>query len=354
MSRLFTAIRLRSIEIPNRAWASPMCQYSADGAGTPTPWHLVHLGRLALGGAGAVLTEATAVSPEGRISADDTGLWHDGHAEAWEPIVAFVAGQGAVPGIQLAHAGRKGSTTAPWTGGGHDQERGWVTVGPSPVAFGQLPVPHELDEAGMARIRDGFAAATRRAAAVGFRIAEVHAAHGYLLHQYLSPLSNRRSDRYGGDLDGRMRFPLEVVAAVRDAWPEELPLLVRVSATDWAEPGEGWELEDTIELAGRLSGLGVDLVDCSSGGTLPKAPIPVGPGYQVPFASAVRAKAGLPTGAVGMITEANQAEQILAGDDADVVLLARALLRDPEWPHRAASALGDEVPWPVQYLRARP
>lgn len=360
---LFRPLRLRSVELANRAWVSPMCQYSAGVDAVPTDWHLVHLGQLALGGAGLVLTEATAVEPIGRISPADTGLWDDRQAAAWRRIVEFVAAQGARVGVQLAHAGRKGSTAAPWRGGGalapgdraggRAGEAAWRTVAPSPVAFGELPAPLALDLAGMERIRDAFASAARRAEQCGFDVVELHAAHGYLLHQFLSPLSNRRDDRYGGSAEARMRFPLEVVAAVREAWPAAKPLFVRVSATDWAPPGEGWELGDTLAFAARLGELGVDLVDCSSGGTLPRADIPVGPGYQVPFAAEVRRSCGLPTGAVGLLTEPDQAEAILSSGQADAVLLARELLRHPTWPRDAADALGADLAWPLPYQRAR-
>jgi 2,4-dienoyl-CoA reductase-like NADH-dependent reductase (Old Yellow Enzyme family) len=336
-----------------------MCQYSADGHGTPVDWHLVHLGQLALGGAGLVLTEATAVSAEGRISPWDTGIWTDAHVEAWAPIVRFVRSQGTRVGIQLAHAGRKASTAPPWEGGGivATGAGGWETMGPSPLAFGELPAPREMTGADLTAVCRAFVDATRRALAAGFEVIELHAAHGYLLHQFLSPISNRRSDAYGGSWEGRVRFPLEVVSAVRDAWPEDRPLLVRVSATDWAPEGEeGWTIDDTVALAPLLAERGVDLVDCSSGGNIPRPQIPLGPGYQVEFASVVRAKTGMPTGAVGMITEPAQAEAILAGGDADAVLLARALLAEPTWPRRAAAELGDgaEVRWPPQYLRAKP
>jgi 2,4-dienoyl-CoA reductase-like NADH-dependent reductase (Old Yellow Enzyme family) len=353
---LFEPIRLRDLEVRNRVWASPMCQYSAGSDGVPTDWHLVHLGRLALGGVGAVLTEATAVEPEGRISPADTGIWDDHQRDSWARIVAFLHDQGTTAGIQLAHAGRKASTAPPWQGGGAvpPREGGWTTLAPSPIAFGDLPEPTEMGPSELRRVRDAFVAATRRAEDAGFDLIELHAAHGYLLHQFLSPLSNHRNDGYGGDLEARMRWPLEVVAAVREAWPDTKPLLVRVSATDWAGSGEGWELDDTLVLAGRLADLGVDLVDCSSGGTLPAPAIPVAPGYQVPFAEAVRSKVGVATGAVGLITDAAQAEGIVDSGQADVVLLARELLRNPTWPQQAAAALGADLAWPPQYERARP
>jgi 2,4-dienoyl-CoA reductase-like NADH-dependent reductase (Old Yellow Enzyme family) len=352
----FSPLTLRGLEIPNRVWASPMCQYSADGAGTPVDWHLVHLGQLALGGAGLVITEATAVEPDGRISPWDTGLWCDAHVEAWERITRFVRGQGVRIGVQLSHAGRKASTAAPWDGGGivSSGTGGWETMGPSPIGFGSLPAPREMTEADLTMVRNAFVDSTKRAVAAGFDLIELHAAHGYLLHQFLSPLSNHRNDAYGGDWDGRIRLLLEVVEGVRAAWPEDRPLLVRVSATDWApEDEQGWTLDDTVALAPLLAERGVDLIDCSTGGNIARPSIPLRPGYQVPFASAVRAKTGIPTGAVGLITEPSEAEAILAEGDADAVLLARALLAEPTWPRRAAAELGGEVRWPQQYLRAR-
>ncbi len=345
-------LTLRGTAIRNRIWVSPMCQYSAVD-GLPDDWHLVHLGARAVGGAGLVLTEATAVSPEGRISPQDTGLWNDAQAERWERITAFVRAQGAAVGVQLAHAGRKASSHRPWGGRGYVEpaDGGWPTVGASALGFGELPAPQELDAAGLAKVRDDFVAAARRADAVGFDVAELHAAHGYLLNTFLSPLSNTRTDAYGGDLAGRMRFPLEVVEAVREVWPDGKPLVLRISASDWVEGG--WTVDDSVLLAKEASARGVDLVDCSSGGVSPDQRLDVGPGYQVPFAAAVRA-AGVPTGAVGMITDPRQAEAILADGSADVVLLARELLRDPHWPLRAATELGVDVAWPDQYVRARP
>jgi 2,4-dienoyl-CoA reductase-like NADH-dependent reductase (Old Yellow Enzyme family) len=351
MSRLFEPLTLRGATSRNRIWVAPMCQYSAVD-GMPGSWHLVHLGARAVGGAGVVLTEATAVSPEGRISPQDTGIWNDEQAAAWAPIVAFVREQGALAGLQLAHAGRKASARRPWEGRGavSPADGGWTPVGPSELAFPGLADPVALDEDGIAKVRSDFVAATRRALSAGFDLVEVHAAHGYLLHEFLSPLSNTRTDGYGGDLAGRMRLVLEVVEDVRAAWPQDRPLVLRISASDWVEGG--WTPEESIALAKEAAARGVDLVDCSSGGNV-LADIPVGPGYQVPFASAVRAGAGVPTGAVGLITEPAQAEQVLAEGHADVVLLARELLRDPHWPLRAAAELGTDVAWPVQYDRAR-
>ncbi len=354
MSALFTPLRLRETTLRNRIAVSPMCQYSAR-EGLPNEWHLVHLGSRAVGGAGLVIAEASAVLPEGRISPDDTGLWSDAHAQAWAPIARFIAEQGAAPAIQLAHAGRKAATEAPWRGGGPVVEtgRGWTPVGPSPLAFAEgHPVPRELTADDIRAVVGAFRDAARRAEQAGFEVVEIHMAHGYLLHQFLSPLSNRRTDEYGGGLENRMRLPLEVAHAVREAFPVERPVLARISATDWVEGG--WDLEQSVVLARELRAAGVDLVDCSSGGTVPDAKVPVAPGYQVPFAAAIRERAGVATGAVGMITEPSQAEGIVAGGQADLVLLARELLRDPYWPLHAARALGADVRWPDQYLRARP
>jgi len=351
---LFTPLRLRETTLRNRIAVSPMCQYSAQ-EGLPTKWHLVHLGSRAVGGAGLVIAEAGAVLPEGRISPDDTGLWSDAHAEAWAPIARFIKEQGTVPAVQLAHAGRKASTEAPWRGGGPAGEgaRGWQPVAPSPLPFAEgYPVPRELEADEITAVVGAFRDAARRAEEAGFEVVEIHMAHGYLLHQFLSPLTNRRTDEYGGTLENRMRLPLEVARAVREAFPVERPVLARISATDWVEGG--WDLEQSVVFARELREAGVDLVDCSSGGTVPDAKVPLAPGYQVPFAEAIRERAGVMTGAVGLITEPAQAEAIVAGGKADLVLLARQLLRDPYWPLHAAQALGVEVPWPSQYLRARP
>ncbi|RKT51552.1 NADH:flavin oxidoreductase/NADH oxidase [Saccharothrix australiensis] len=353
MSALFSPLTLRSVTLPNRITVSPMCQYSARD-GFPDDWHLVHLGSRAVGGAGLVLSEATAVQAVGRISPDDTGLWDDAHVEAWRPITAFIRANGSVPGVQLGHAGRKASTYAPFEsrhGGVPDEEGGWTPVAPSAVPFsGTYRTPVELDEAGIAGVVADFAAAARRAVAAGFEVVEVHAAHGYLVHEFLSPLSNRRTDGYGGSLENRTRLAREVTAAVREAVGEDVPVLVRVSATDWVEGG--WTDEDAVVLARDLAALGADLIDVSTGGNVPKAEIPVGPGYQVPFAETVRRKADVPVGAVGLITEARQAERIVADGSADLVLLARELLRDPYWPRRAAKELGAQIAPPRQYARA--
>jgi len=353
MIHLFTPVRLRGVECRNRIFVSPMCQYSSRD-GYPTDWHLVHLGSRAVGGAGLVMMEATAVSPDGRISPEDMGIWSDDHAEALRRITAFVADQGAVPAIQLAHAGRKASTGAPWTGGAPvaPDAGGWQVSAPSPLAFGPgYQVPRELSRADIGALIEQFAAAARRSVAAGFTVVELHAAHGYLLHQFLSPLSNTRADEYGGSFENRVRFPLAVARAVRDAWPSELPLLVRLSATDWVDGG--WTLDESVELSRRLKAAGVDMIDCSSGGLVPGAKIPAGPGYQTPFASAIRAQAGVATAAVGQVTSPEQAEQIVATGAADAVLLAREMLRNPYWPLKAATRLGAQVPWPKQYERAK-
>ncbi|SDS93041.1 2,4-dienoyl-CoA reductase [Nocardioides scoriae] len=352
MSALFEPVTLRELTVRNRVWLAPMCQYSSTD-GMPGDWHLVNLGARASGGFGLVLTEAAAVVPEGRITPEDAGLWNDEQAQAWGRVVDFVHTQGAAIGVQLAHAGRKASTYRPWAGaeGTVPADRGgWTTQGPSPVAFEGYAAPEAMEVEDVAAVVEAFAVAARRAVAVGFDTVEVHAAHGYLLHEFLSPLSNHRTDGYGGTFEGRARFVLETVDAVRAAIPEGMPLLVRISATDWLEGG--WDLEQSTRLAGELREHGVDLVDVSSGGNA-QASIPVEPGYQVPLAAGVRT-AGVPTGAVGLITEPAQAEKVLANGEADVVLLARAALREPSWPLRAAHELGvpdADAPWPVQHAR---
>ena len=354
MSVLFSPLRLRGLELKNRIVMSPMCQYSSAG-GLPNDWHAVHLASRAVGGVALVVVEATAVVPEGRITPADAGIWNDAQAEAWGAMARLVKARGAAAGLQLAHAGRKASTDVPWRGGRAiaPGNGGWEPVAPSAIAFADgYATPRVLAKPEIAAMCDAFVAATRRALAAGFDVLEIHAAHGYLLHEFLSPLANARDDEYGGSLENRMRFPLEVVAAVRDAWPQDRPLLVRISASDWAEGG--WDLPQSIQLARHMRALGVDLVDCSSGGQVPHAKVALGPGYQVPFAEAIRREAGIATGAVGLLTEPQQAEAIVASGGADAVLLARALLRDPYWPLRAAKALGADVEWPVQYLRAKP
>jgi 2,4-dienoyl-CoA reductase-like NADH-dependent reductase (Old Yellow Enzyme family) len=348
---LFTPIAFGPVTLRNRLVVSPMCQYSATD-GMPDDWHLVHLGSRAVGGAGLVFTEATAISPEGRISPHDTGIWNDAQRDAWARIAAFVAAQGAVAGIQLAHAGRKGSTEVPWRGGkalsGADA---WTPPAPSAIAFADdYPHPAALDAAGIARVVADFATAARRAREAGFAVIEIHAAHGYLLHEFLSPLVNKRDDAWGGSLDRRARALFDVVAAVRAEWPAPRPLFVRVSATDWAEGG--WDIDECVELARLLKARGVDLIDVSSGGAVAHAHIPLAPGYQVPFAARIRREAGIATGAVGLITEAAQAQRILDGGAADLIVMAREMLRDPYFPRRAARELGAEIVSPVQYQRA--
>jgi 2,4-dienoyl-CoA reductase-like NADH-dependent reductase (Old Yellow Enzyme family) len=353
VAELFTPYSIRGVTLRNRIVVSPMCQYSSDD-GFANDWHLQHLGCRAVGGAALVFTEATAVSPEARISPQDLGLYHDAHVDMLKRIASLVKSQGAAPGIQLAHAGRKASTKRPWEG--RDlvplDQGGWEPVAPSALKFvDYYAQPRALDEAGIAKILGDFARAAQRALAAGFEIIELHAAHGYLLHEFLSPLSNQRTDSWGGSFDNRVRIVLETVRAIRAVWPERLPLFVRLSCTDWADGG--WTDDDAVELASRLTREGVDLVDCSTGGLTPAQKIPVAPGFQVPFAARIRREAGMPAGAVGLITEPQQANGIIERGDADLVSLARQLLRDPYWPLHAARALGVEVPWPVQYERAR-
>lgn len=351
MSVLFEPVELRSVRLKNRIVVSPMCEYSAID-GVPNEWHHVHLGSRAVGGAGLVFTEATAVEADGRISPQDTGIYNDVQERAWAPIVRFIEEQGSVPGIQLAHAGRKASTGAPWTGGGPALEGGWSPIwSSSAVPFSDgWQVPVALDESGLERVRTAWRQATRRALGAGFKVVEIHAAHGYLLGQFLSPLVNQREDEYGGSLDNRMRFPLEIVAIVRESWPQDLPVFIRISSTDWVDGG--WDIGQSIEFSKECKVRGVDVVDCSSGGTVPGATIPLGPGYQVPFAEAIRRDAGIATAAVGMITDPKQAEAILADGQSDLIVMARELLRDPYWPRRAAKELGSEITVPKQYARA--
>ncbi len=354
MPSLFDALEIRGLSLPSRVLVSPMCQYSSRD-GFANDWHLVHLGSRAVGGAAIVFTEATAVTAEGRISPEDLGIWQDAHVEFLARIVQFVHGQGVHAGMQLAHAGRKASTYRPWAGAAGSvpaSEGGWQAVAPSALAFEGYATPAELDEAGIRAVVRAFADAARRAREAGFRVVEVHAAHGYLLHQFLSPLSNRRADRYGGSFENRIRLVREVVEAVRKEWPERLPLFMRVSASDWIEGA--WDVEQTVELARVVKGLGVDLLDCSSGGVVAHAKVPVAPGYQVPFAERIRREADVLTGAVGLITDAAQADGIVRGGKADVVLLARQMLRDPYFPIHAAEELRRASTWPPQYLRAAP
>jgi 2,4-dienoyl-CoA reductase-like NADH-dependent reductase (Old Yellow Enzyme family) len=350
---LFEPLTLRSVTFPNRLFVSPMCQYSSEN-GMPNDWHLVHLGSRAVGGAGLVIVEASAVSPEGRITAWDSGIWSEAHADAYRRIVDFIHAQGSIAGIQIAHAGRKASTEAPWRGGRAivAGPHSWTTLAPSAIPFlPDDPPPHALTAAEIDDVVAQFARATELALRAGFRVVEIHAAHGYLLHEFLSPLCNARHDDYGGSLENRMRLLLRVAEACRRAWPADLPLLVRISATDWVDGG--WDLEQSIVLARHLRERGVDLIDCSSGGAVPGAKIPAGAGYQVPFARAIRAEAKIATGAVGLITTAHHAEAILREGNADAILLARQFLRDPYFPIHAAKELGVDVKWPDQYLRAK-
>lgn len=350
---LLASLKIRDVTLRNRIAVSPMCQYSSED-GFANDWHLVHLGSRAVGGAGLVLTEATAVESRGRITPSDLGIWKDEHVEMLARIARFIKSQGAVPGIQLAHAGRKASCEVPWKGGAAvapDAPRGWRTLAPSAIPFkSDDPVPEALTGQGIGEVVEAFGAAARRALAAGFEVVEIHAAHGYLLHEFLSPLSNRRTDEYGGALDGRMRIVLETVDAVRRAWLDRLPVFLRISATDWAEGG--WTVDDSVTLAARARECGVDLVDCSSGALVPHARIPVEPGFQVPFAERIRREAEVMTGAVGMITEPEQANAILAEGKADLVLLAREFLRDPYFPLRASKRLGVMIDVPAQYGRA--
>lgn len=349
---LFSPITLRGVTARNRIFVSPMCQYSSEG-GFADDWHLVHLGSRAVGGAGLVMSEAAAITPEGRISYADLGIWSDEHVDGLRRVTAFVAGHGAVPAIQLAHAGRKASTAPPWEGPDALEAPGrtWEPVAPTDRPFSDAsPKPRRLSTTEVHELVDAFAAAAARSLMAGFQAIEIHGAHGYLVHEFLSPLSNDRDDEYGGDFDGRTRFLMEIVAAVRAAIGEEVPLFVRLSATDWHD--EGWSVDDSVELARRLAAAGVDLVDCSSAGVVPSVPVPVGTGYQTHLAAAVRAGAGVASGAVGLITSPEQADHIVRSGQADVVLLARELLRDPYWPYRAAKALGVETEAPRQYRRA--
>ena len=352
---LFSPLQIRDVVLRNRIGVSPMCQYTSQD-GFAEDWHLVHLGGFAVGGAGLVVTEATAVAPEGRISPQDLGIWDDAHVPGLRRITDFVRSQGAVAGIQLGHAGRKASTWRPWEGNGavSPEHGGWEDVwAPSAIPFAEdYPRPRPLTEQGIRGVIDAFRLAAGRALEAGFQVIEVHAAHGYLLHQFLSPLANQRTDRYGGSFENRVRFPLEVISAIREVWPERLPLLVRISATDWMDGG--WNIEESVEFARLLKDYGVDLVDCSSGGLVPGARIPVAPGYQVPFAERVRRDAGVLTAAVGLITEPEQADRIIRDGHADLVFLAREFLRQPHWPFLAAHRLGVDIAWPPQYERARP
>ncbi len=346
---LLTPLQIRDVCLRNRIAVSPMCQYVAE-EGVASDWHLVHLGSRASGGAALVFVEATAVTRDGRISPGDMGIWDDKHVEPLARIARFVHSQGAVAGIQLAHAGRKASCDLPWKGGQQLKidDGGWTTIAPSAIPFNPTDrPPTPLDKSGIEAVIDAFEAAARRALQAGFRVLEIHAAHGYLLHEFLSPLSNHRDDEYGGSLDNRMRLALQVAERLRKVMPDGLPLFTRISATDWVEGG--WNVEQSVVLARALKERGVDLIDCSSGAIVPTAHIPVGKNYQVPFARKIRDEAGMLTGAVGMITDAKQADQIITAGDADLILIGREMLREPYWAIKAANELGGEAPWPISY-----
>ncbi len=351
--KIFTSLKIRDITSRNRLVVSPMCQYSSID-GFANDWHLVHLGSRAVGGAGIVFTEATAVTPEGRISPEDLGIWKDEHIEMLSRITKFIHDQGAVAGIQLAHAGRKGSTFRPWDGDGKVPENkgGWIPIGPSTTVFdSNYPVPRELSLNEIQQLKQSFHQAIQRSIKAGFKIIEIHAAHGYLLHEFLSPVSNQRKDQYGGSFENRTRLLLEVVKEARRTWPKELPIFVRISATDWLNE-KGWDIDESVKLAHLLKKEGVDLIDCSTGGIAPNIKIPVGPAFQAPFAERIKKETGIMTGAVGMITTRNQAEKILSSGQADVVLMAREFLRNPYWPIHAQKESKIKPSWPPQYERA--
>jgi 2,4-dienoyl-CoA reductase-like NADH-dependent reductase (Old Yellow Enzyme family) len=354
MSKLFEPLSIRSLTLKNRIVVSPMCQYSSRD-GFANDWHLVHLGSRAVGGAGLIITEACAVSPEGRISPQDLGIWKDEHIEQLKKITAFIEAQGSIAGIQLAHAGRKASCSPPWLGGKQlsFDDGGWQVSGPANIPFREgtmIPVAMSKDD--ILQMTEDFKKAATRALAAGFKVIELHGAHGYLLHEFFSPLSNNREDEYGGSFENRTRILFEIIDAVRSVWPSELPLFVRISATDWVEGG--WDLAESVKLSAKLRETGAaDVIDCSSGGNASHAKVPVGPGYQVPFSKAIREQTGILTGAVGMITGAAQAEEILNKGEADLIIMAREFLRDPYFPLRAAGELGDDIKWPLQYERAK-
>jgi len=353
MASLFSPLPIKGITFRNRIAVSPMCQYSSK-EGEVNEWHLVHLGSRAAGGAGVVIQEATAVLPEGRITPGDLGLYNDRQMEKLKPVTQFLKEQGAVAGIQLAHAGRKASCARPWEGGSQlkPDEGGWSTVAPSSLPFNpEDEAPQELDIPSIQLVVSGFKEAAHRAFMAGYNLLEIHAAHGYLIHQFLSPLSNQRKDHYGGSFENRIRLLIEIIIAVQEVWPENLPLIVRISATDWEEGG--WNLQESIEVSKILKSEGVDLIDTSTGGLVPWAKIPFRPGYQVPFAEKIRKEASIMTGAVGLITEARQAEEILVREQADLILFGRAFLNDPHFALHAAKSLEEEISWPVQYLRAK-
>jgi 2,4-dienoyl-CoA reductase-like NADH-dependent reductase (Old Yellow Enzyme family) len=354
MSKLFSPIKIQNIELKNRIAVSPMCQYSSIN-GFPSDWHLVHLGSRAVGGAGLILTEATAVSPEGRISPDDAGIWNEEQVNAYKKITSFIKSQNSVSGIQLAHAGRKASTYSPWKGSGEVkvENGGWITLAPSPIPFSEnFPHPKEMSEEDVQLVIDQFTKAAKRSIEAGFEVIELHFAHGYLVHEFYSPISNKRKDKYAGNLENRCRFAIEIAKSVRETIPDGTPLFARISSTDWVE--NGWDIDQSIKLAKWLKEVGVDLIDCSSGGNVSNAKIPAGPGYQIPFAEKIKKEAKILTGGVGLITTAEQAEEIISSEKADIVLLAREMLRDPYWALHAAKKLNvDLTDWPKQYLRAK-
>ncbi len=353
MSILFSPLKIRELEFKNRIAVSPMCQYSSEN-GMPTDWHFVHLGSRAVGGAALVIMEATAISPEGRISPDDAGIWDNKHAEAYKKITSFISSQNSIPGIQIAHAGRKASTYTPWKGKGEVEIKsgGWQALAPSPIPFADdYPKPKEMNKDDIKNVIVQFKNAAERSLAAGFKLIELHMAHGYLIHEFLSPISNQRKDEYGGSLENRCRLALEVTEAVRESIPKELPLFVRISSTDWVE--NGWDIDQSVQLAKWLKELGADLIDCSSGGNIADAKIPAGPGYQVPFAQRIKKETGILTGAVGVITSPEQAENIVRTEQSDMVIMAREMLRDPYWPLHAAKKLKSDIEWPKQYLRAK-
>jgi len=354
LSKLFTSLKIRNIILKNRIAVSPMCQYSSVD-GVPTDWHLVHLGSRAVGGAGLILTEATAVSPEGRISPDDAGIWNDEQADVYKRITEFIKSQNSVPGIQLAHAGRKASTYSPWKGSGEVKVKdgGWQILSPSPIPFSEnFPHPKEMNEKDIKLVIDQFAKAAKRSIKAGFEIIELHMAHGYLVHEFFSPISNTRKDQYGGSLQNRCRFATDVAKSVRETIPDGTPLFARISSTDWIDGG--WDIDQSVRLAKWLKEVGVDLIDCSSGGNVSNAKIPAGPGYQIPFAEKIKKEVNILTGGVGLITTAEQAEEIISSGKADIVLLAREMLRDPYWALHAAKKLNvDLKDFPKQYLRAK-
>ncbi len=353
MNKLFQPVQIKSIQLKNRMVVSPMCQYSSED-GFANDWHLVHLGSRAVGGAGLIIAEASAVSPEGRITPSDLGIWKDEHIEKLKSITEFIHQQNSVAGIQLAHAGRKASCKSPWDGGKQisDENGGWQPVAPSAIPFRDGDVkPHELSEQEINGIINDFKSAAVRARKAGFKLLEIHAAHGYLINSFLSPLSNKRNDDYGGEFENRIRFLINITDAVNEVWPSDLPLFVRISAVDWAE--DGWTIEDSVKLAAILKTKNVDLIDCSSGGLVPYAKIETGPGYQVQFAEAVKSGAGILSGAVGMITNPEQAEKILEEGKADLIFMAREFLREPYFPLNAAKELGEDIHWPLQYSRAK-